>query len=260
MNLMQLEAVSVYKPGSKQECLVDSIDCAITAGEILVIIGPNGAGKSSLLKAITGEWTYSGKIKSPLLSTDPKLRASQVAVLPQLSLLNFPYTVSEVVMLGRIPHETGREHDQKLVLAALEMMDISFLRERLYTELSGGEKQRVQLARILTQIWSQEDAQNSARLLILDEPTTALDLGHQHALMQAVQVFAQQGVAVVMVLHDINLAAQYADQMLAILCSQTIAYGSPKDVISKENMQRLFSVEVDIVEHPNKQYPMVISL
>lgn len=259
MSVLTLNQVSVFQPGSDQHLLVDSTNCRINAGEILTIIGPNGAGKSSLLKAITGEWNYLGEIYSPLLSTDPKLRARQVAVLPQFSLLNFPYTVDEVVLLGRIPHQTGSERDQTIVHDVLELMDISFLRNRLYTELSGGEKQRVQLARVLAQIWSDKDADNGARLLILDEPTTALDLGHQHALMRAIKNFAEQGVAVVMVLHDINLAAQYADRMLALLCSQTIAYGVPNKVVTAENMRRLFNIEVDIVEHPSTLTPLIVS-
>lgn len=259
MRLMDLDKVSVYKPGSPQTRLVDAVSLTLEAGEVLAIIGPNGAGKSSLLKAISGEWPHQGGIYLPSISADPKLRARQLAVLPQLSLLNFPFTVSEVVMLGRIPHQTGRVHDETIVASALELMDIGFLSDRLYTELSGGEKQRVQLARVLTQIWSEQDAENSARILILDEPTTALDLGHQHALMRAVKTFAEQGVGVVMVLHDINLAAQYADRMLAMLCSQNIAYGPPNEVVCRKTMQRLFAVEVDIVEHPNHPYPLVIS-
>lgn len=259
MRLVQLDKVTIYKPGSSDTKLVDAVSCDVSAGEILSIIGPNGAGKSTLLKAVSGEWAYTGNIDFPLIAKDPKLRARQLAILPQFSLLSFPYTVSEVVMLGRIPHETGRIRDEEIVAQALAMMDIGFLTNRLYTELSGGEKQRVQLARVLTQIWSQEDADNSARILILDEPTTALDLGHQHALMRAVKAIAQQGVAVVMVLHDINLAAQYADKILAMLCSQCLAYGTPNEVVNSVNMQRLFGVDVDIVQHPNNSYPLVIS-
>jgi iron complex transport system ATP-binding protein len=162
MSVLTLNNVSVFKPGAGDHLLVDSACFEINAGEILTIIGPNGAGKSSLLKAITGEWGYSGEITSPNLSTEHKLRARQMSVLPQFSLLNFPYRVSEVVMLGRIPHQTGNKVDQSIMQQALELMDVSFLQNRFYTELSGGEKQRVQLARVMAQIWSAEDADSIA--------------------------------------------------------------------------------------------------
>ena len=135
-----------------------------------------------------------------------------------------------MVQLARIPHNTGRQCDDQIVKDALELMDISFLTNRLYTELSGGEKQRVQLARVLAQIWNSEDAPAQTRLLLLDEPTSALDLGHQQQLMTAIRKLANQGVTVVMVLHDINLAAHYADTILALLCSERLAYGSVRCV------------------------------
>ena len=140
------------------------------------------------------------------------------------------------------------------------MMDIGFLKDRLYTQLSGGEKQRVQLARVFAQIWDQNDAENGLRLLILDEPTTALDLGHQQALMSAIQAFARKGVAVVMVLHDVNLAARYVDKVLALLCSQVVAYGSPEDVITQDNIQRLYEVDIEILKHPKDNTPIVVGI
>jgi iron complex transport system ATP-binding protein len=260
MALLELIDVSVFKPGSGSERLVDSVSCSVDAGQILSIIGPNGAGKSSLLKALSGEWNHTGKIHSPNLLSSNKLRARQLAVLPQLSLLNFPYAVEEVVLLGRIPHETGMQRDLQIVDAALQLMDIGFLKHRLYTELSGGEKQRVQLARVLTQIWDVADAPKQSRVLIMDEPTSALDLGHQHDLMKAVRSIRDSGVAVIMVMHDINLAARYSDKILALLCSQTVSYGTPQQVITADNIKRLFSVDVEIMNHPKNDSPIVVGL
>ena len=139
-------------------------------------------------------------------------------------------------------------------------MDISFLSDRLYTELSGGEKQRVQLARVFAQIWQKSDAKNGTRLLLLDEPTAALDLGHQRLLMNSIREMASQGVAVVMVLHDINLAARYADKALALLCSERLAFGSIDQVINKENIKSLFGVDTHIALHPEHNSPVVIGL
>ena len=259
-SLLQLSEVSVPSPLDSSRVLVDCVNLEIRAGEVLGIIGPNGAGKSSLLKAIAGDLRYEGDMISAELRADPVSRARQVAMLPQLSLLNFPYRVYEVVELGRIPHRSGKERDHQIVNQALALMDIHFLKQRLYTELSGGEKQRVQLARVLAQIWDAGDAPNRAHLLLLDEPTTALDLGHQQILMNAINNFAAQGVAVVMVVHDINIAARYADRLLALLCSTPVAAGSVDEVVTADIMQRLFSTPVQVLRHPDGTHPIVIGM
>jgi len=261
-NVLTIQSLSVAKPGSAKtqnlHYLVKDVNCELAAGEVLAIIGPNGAGKSTLLKAISGDLNFTGKLITPALENENKLRARQLAVLPQFSLLNFPYRVHEVVALGRIPHATGAARDQQIINQALELMDIAYLTDRLYPDLSGGEKQRVQLARVLAQIWHQDDAPNQTRLLLLDEPTTALDLGHQQDLMRVIKSFAERGVAVVMVLHDINLAAQYANKLLALLCSETLAYGSLDEVIQKPIIDKLFSIDSKIIKHPNTGKLLVI--
>ena len=147
-------------------------------------------------------------------------------------------------------------------------MDIGYLSERLYPDLSGGEKQRVQLARVLAQIWraedigqtnSTEDSSSAAgRLLLLDEPTAALDWGHQTDLMQAVTTFSQAGVGVVMVLHDINLAARYAHKILAMQCSQVVAYGSVEQVITTSNMEALFATKLAVVTDDVTGIPTIV--
>lgn len=263
MNILSLNGVSVSsgkKSGKQSHLLLDNATCEIQRGEILGIIGPNGAGKSTLLAAISNDIDYTGNITIAGVSDTPNLRARQVAVLPQLSLLNFPFRVFEVVNLARIPHQTGIKLDAEIIDQALEMMDIGFLKNRLYTELSGGEKQRVQLARAFAQIWREQDSPNGQRLLLLDEPTTALDLGHQQDLMNAIQQFSKQGVAVAMVLHDINLASRYCDKLLALLCSQTLAYGSVNDVVTAKNVKQLFGITSQIISHPTHGTPIVVGL
>ncbi len=268
MSVVKVKQLSVEKPGQakhglirdRKHMLVDKVNFDLNVGEILAIIGPNGAGKSTLIKALAGDMQHTGEVIISGLAATPIQRARQIAVLPQLSLLNFPYRVSEVVNLARIPHRSGWVRDQQVVDEALSLMDIKFLKDRFYTELSGGEKQRVQLARALAQIWDASDAAHGTRLLLLDEPTTALDLGHQRDLMLAVQKFAKQGVAVVMVLHDINLAARYANTMLALLCSEQIAYGSVEQVVTADNISRLFGIQAEIVKHPKSDTPVVIGI
>ena len=264
MNTLSVKNLSIRKARTPQQAderatmILNDINFKISEGEILGIIGPNGAGKSTLLKALCDDISFHGEISLSNFSNEPKHRAKQLSVLPQLSLLNFSYRVSEVVMLGRTPHQTGHQVDEQIVAEALALMDISYLSDRPYTQLSGGEKQRVQLARVLAQIWRKQDA-DGPRLLLLDEPTTALDLGHQQSLMQAVKHFASQGVSVIMVLHDINLAARYSDKLLALLCSEQIAFGDVDDVVNTETINRLFSISSKIMTHPTTGGPFIVS-
>lgn len=258
--LLIIKNVAIRLANAKQSALLENANCKVNTGEIMAIIGPNGAGKSSLVKAISGDIDFQGSIIIDGASNNPKLRARQLAVLPQLSLLNFPYKVSEVVALARIPHASGATRDKKIVQDALALMDADYLHDRLYTDLSGGEKQRVQLARVLAQIWDANDAPNQRRLLLLDEPTTALDLGHQRMLMQSLKQLANQNLSVVMVLHDLNLAAQYADTMLALVCGQQLKFGPTKEVITTANIKTLFGVDTKIIDHPDNNSPVIIGL
>lgn len=241
--------------------LLDDIHMQVGPGEIMAIVGPNGAGKTTLLKAVCGDIVPTqGEIQLNGIAIDAwprQQRARHVAVLPQLSVLNFPYTVEEVVGLGRIPHSSGARIDQGIIAEAMRAMDISYLQGRLYTKLSGGEKQRTQLARVMAQIWRKDDA--AQRLLLLDEPTTALDLGHQQQLMGAIVDFAKQGVAVVMVVHDINIAARYADSVTAISCGRSLAQGAVDDVMTETMLKNLFNADIRMVEDPLTKRRVVIS-
>lgn len=240
--------------------ILDQVSVTAHSGEVLALIGPNGAGKTTLLKAISGDIPLtSGNISFAQQALDEWNnidRARAMAVLPQLSLLNFPYSVEEVVSLGRTPHKTGVTIDQNIVQEAMHAMDITHLKERPYTHLSGGEKQRTQLARVLTQIWRKEDA--SPRLLLLDEPTTALDLGHQQLLMKAISTFAKTGVAVIMVVHDVNIAAAYADRVLALKDGRVLADGNTDEVIDAALVASLFGAKVNLLTHPETGKRMII--
>ena len=238
--------------------LVDNVSFSVDEGEILAIIGPNGAGKSTLLKAIAGDIPFHGALTIHDLDRQAKKRARQLAVLPQFSLLNFPYLVSEVVGLGRTPHQSGWQKDNDIIAQALELLDITYLSERKYTLLSGGEKQRVQLARVMCQIWRAQDAENGTRVLLLDEPTAALDLGHQKQLVHALKEFSQQGVTIVTVMHDINLATSFADKILAMAGGQLVEFGRPQQVVTVDTMRQLFNTQVSIATHPEHQTPIIL--
>lgn len=241
--------------------LLAGIDLGLDSGQVTTILGPNGSGKSSLLRMLTGEWTpTAGGISfngSPLDQWSASDRARLMGVLPQSSSLNFPFNAEEVVLLGRTPHDTGLRHDREIARAALAEVGGDYLHNRLFTQLSGGEKQRVQLARVLAQIW--EPVSSGQRLLVLDEPTASFDLAHQQLLIETVRRFATQGVAVVLVLHDLNLACGCADQMLLLQCGRPAARGHPQDIIRPDVIRAVFNVEARIIPHPVSGLPLVVT-
>lgn len=257
MDIMRISQACA-SPWGKE--LLRDINLQIAAGEILAIIGPNGAGKTSLLNVMSGSTPLaSGEIRlkdKHLHEWDRLGRARAVAVLPQQSSLSFPYSVEEVILLGRTPHGSGATNDRDLLADVMHATDTAALRHRLYTELSGGEKQRVQLARVFAQVWRPADS--DIRLLLLDEPTSALDLAHQQLVMDQLHRLAEQGCAIVMVLHDFNLAASIADQVLALQDGHPACLGKPQDVMTKTLFKRVFGVDVDIISHPASGKPLVI--
>jgi iron complex transport system ATP-binding protein len=259
VSTLQLEGICASPWG---QALLEDITFNLKAGEILALAGPNGAGKSSLLQLIAGDTQpHAGQLTfndRTLSDWAPQERAQHLAYLPQMSLLNFPYTVEEVVMLGRTPHSSGLQEDRAVVEQALQLTDTSSLRHRLYTQLSGGEKQRTQLARIITQICDSELL--TGRLLLLDEPTSSLDLAHQQQVLLAVRQLAEQGCAVVLVIHDLNLAASIADQILVLDRGRQVALGTPDDIFTTSLFEEVFAVEVSISRHPQGNHPMITLL
>jgi iron complex transport system ATP-binding protein len=255
LNLQQVSAAPWGKP------LLRDIQMTLQSGDIYGVIGPNGAGKSSLLACISGDIPLTGGEihlgPTPLQQWKPRERARCLAVLPQLSLLNFPYRVEEVVMLGRIPHESGARVDREIVAELLREMDLEHLRGRLYTQLSGGEKQRVQLARVFAQVWRPEGEQ--PRLLLLDEPTNALDLSHQQQLMQMLERLAGQGCAIVTVLHDLNLLSAVATRLCALRAGEQAAQGTVEEVMTAAVFKQVFEVDVHLATHPGDGRPVVLS-
>ena len=241
MNTLHLERLHA---AISAELALDEITLEVPAGTTTAIIGPNGAGKTSLLRAIccelalqSGALQFNGKA---MLTWKPAERAKLMAILPQRSSLEFPFTVEEVVSLGRIPHDTPRQRNRQIVIDALELVDCASLAKRLYVHLSGGEKQRVQLARVAAQIW-EEQAQD--RCLILDEPSASLDLAHQAMIVGMMGFFARQGVAILTVLHDLNLASKCADQIAILDRGRLVDAGEPKAVLTEQMLSRVFGID-----------------
>ncbi|EXF43529.1 hemin importer ATP-binding subunit [Pseudomonas sp. BAY1663] len=157
--------------------------------------------------------------------------------------------------MGRLPHCSGRAADARIVEAALATADALHLAARSYLTLSGGERQRVHLARVLAQLWPGAEGQ----VLLLDEPTSMLDPAHQHSILQAARRFAAQGAAVLVVLHDLNLAARYCDRLLLLAEGSAQASGTPQEVLRAEPLRAVFGLEVLVQRHPERGHPLIIA-
>jgi iron complex transport system ATP-binding protein len=247
----------MIRRGSKT--VLADITLELKSGEVLGVLGPNGAGKSTLLGALCGElhpdaghvWLDQQELRH---CTGPQ-RAQRLAVLPQVSTLDFGFRVEEVVGMGRLPYQSGRVRDDEIVAAALDAADAGHLSGRSYLALSGGERQRVHLARVLAQLWPGEAGQT----LLLDEPTSMLDPLHQHTTLQAVREFADRGAAVLVILHDLNLAARYCDRLLLLEGGRPVALDTPEQVLRPEPLKAVFGLEVLVQPHPERGHPLIIA-
>ncbi len=242
-----------------EKTLLDDVSILVKPGEVVTVLGPNGAGKSTLLKVISGEIEptsgdvlLNGRNDWPLSQ-----QALMMGVLPQSSSLSFPFMVEEVVLLGRIPCTSDHQENLSIVAQALEEVDGLHLKDRQYTTLSGGEKQRVHMARVLTQIWTESEL--GKRYLLLDEPTSALDPAHQQLTLKMARKQADQGVGVLVILHDLNLAARYSDRLVILKEGAIAAQGTPAEALTRETVRSIFDIDVTISKHPLYECPLVIN-
>jgi iron complex transport system ATP-binding protein len=242
-----------------RKIVLSDITLELKPGEVLGVLGPNGAGKSTLLGALCGELQPDqGSVwldERHLAAWAGALRAQRLAVLPQVSTLDFGFRVEEVVGMGRLPYQSGRVRDGEIIAAALQAADAGHLSGRSYLALSGGERQRVHLARVLAQLWPGEAGQT----LLLDEPTSMLDPLHQHTTLQAVREFANRGAAVLVILHDLNLAARYCDRILLLEGGRPVALDTPEQVLRPEPLKAVFGLEVLVQSHPERGHPLIIA-
>ncbi|MFN2289264.1 MAG: heme ABC transporter ATP-binding protein [Chromatocurvus sp.] len=242
--------------------VLTGISLRCSAGDILGLLGPNGAGKSTLLRLVAGDTPLlEGNAEfhgSALAGWSAAARARRIAYLPQASSLAFPFTVSEVVALGRLPHTAGRRCDMALIEQALEATDTRAIADRFYTLLSGGERQRAQLARVLCQL--ETDSHNGSlegSLLLLDEPTAALDLRHQQQLVTRLRALARRGCTVLVALHDINLLASLCHRVMVIDHGHSVALGTPGNIFQPDFLQSLYGTPLRVSTHPTGGYPLV---
>jgi iron complex transport system ATP-binding protein len=249
-----LEAKDIsYRIGGHM--LVDAVNLSIESGSFTIIVGPNGAGKSTLLRILCGELSpTAGAVRlqgQPLRSIPPWRLAHSRAVMPQASELGFPFTVFEVACLGveGIGRGLSRSDRQRLALEALAQADVAHLAGRNYQTLSGGERQRVHFARVLAQLQAGRTVE-TRQVLFLDEPIASLDLKHQLALLRQAKGLAVNGLAVVAVLHDLQLAADMGDDLLLVHRGRLAAHGKPEGVLTPAMLAEVFGVNLTLPALP----------
>ena len=224
--------------------LLDQVGLTTRPGSRVAVLGPNGAGKSSLLSCIAGERVYQGRITAAGEDTgawSPAQRARRMAVMPQSLQVTFPVRVWEVVAMGRYPwgdEDSTRQWQQ----AAMLESDVWHLRDRDYQSLSGGEQQRVQLARVLVQLWQQRQEGGDGCYLLLDECTSSLDPAHQHAVLASARCFAASGVTVLAVMHDTALAASWADHVVLMKQGRIVREGEASLLCDAEVLEQTFDL------------------
>ena len=242
--------------------ILSAVDFEARAGELTAIVGPNGSGKTTLLKALCGDLPASGTIRlngRDLRDLKPWQAAALRAVLPQASSLSFPFTVREIVRLGVTNGRTGAlaGEEQRLPERALAKVDLDGFAGRFYQELSGGEQQRVQLARVLCQVWAPV-LDGEPRWLLLDEPVSSLDIRHQLVIMNIAREFATRGGGVIAVLHDLNLASMFSDRVVVMARGRAVAAGSPAEVFTDTLIERVFECRLKVGGLPPKGGPFVL--
>ena len=257
MTTLTISNLSVGYPGRR---VLRDINLQVRAGEIVVLVGPNGAGKSTLVRAISGVmFVTPGTIRldgTDLARLLPTERARRIAVVPQAVNLPEAFTVAEIVLMGRTPHISpwGQEgkHDRAITWEAMRRTAIEPLANRYAGEISGGERQRVLIARALAQ---------EPRVLLLDEPTAHLDLQHQLAILGLAQALAHtHGLAVLATLHDLNQAALYADRVALLSRGRIVASGTAREVFAPGLLSAAFGVQVAVSAHPVHGTPLVIPI
>ncbi|HZT76430.1 MAG TPA: heme ABC transporter ATP-binding protein [Vicinamibacterales bacterium] len=250
--MLTAEAIG-YRVGRRT--ILEDVTAAFEPRRLHLVIGPNGAGKSTLVKLLARLVPPShGRIRYG--STDAttlghRELARRRAVLSQAVEVAFPIPARELVMMGRYPHFTGQPSpdDEAICDEMMRLLDVVALGEQPYATLSGGEKQRVNFARVLAQIWRPVDA--DGRYLFLDEPLTFLDIQHQLRFMQLVRGFADQDdVVVVGVVHDLNLAARFADRVILLDAGAVAVIGTPDEVLTPEHLRNAFHVRPTVVTNP----------
>lgn len=241
--------------------VLNGLNLAVEAGECVAILGGNGAGKSTLLKILAGDLRPTRgevRILSRLINTwTPLELARRRAVLPQSSSLSFPFSVRRVIELGRAPWQGERAHEIDCVEEAARLAHVQDFLDRPYTRLSGGERQRVQWARVLAQVLN---PCGHDRLLLLDEPTSSLDPPHANHVLKQAKAFTSKRFATIFVVHDPNLAAEFADRIVMLRDGHVVIDAPTRTALNPAALHETYGVDTTILEHPLHGGPLVVPL
>jgi iron complex transport system ATP-binding protein len=255
--LLIAQGVSFSQDG---QAILRDVHLSVSSGELIGLIGPNGAGKTSLLKVISGLWSGAkGRITlldKPLARHSTRDIARLIAHVPQITALDFPFSVKQIVLMGRNPHlsrfELETERDRRMADQAMRRTKTFDLAERMIGTLSGGERQRVLIARALTQ---------EPRLLLLDEPTANLDIQHQMGILELVQnLIREDGLGAVAAVHDLELAARFCDRLVLLHEGTVLAEGQPEGVLSPDYLRAAYGVETRAYADPITGYRRIAIL
>lgn len=255
MSILVAQNLTIARDG---RTVASGLEFSVPFGTLLVVAGPNGAGKSTLLRVLSGELPPSlGRVffgGRDIGSIPHHELARKRVFLAQQSECRLPFLASDMVLLGaEAAGHRGRTARERAE-AAMEKAGVSHLGKRMMSKLSGGEQQRVHWARVLAQL----DDRAEGRLIFLDEPVSSLDLAHQHELLAKAGSLAKAGAAVVAVLHDLNLAARYADELILLHNGLMQSHGSPAHVLNPETILRIFNVHAQVITHPSDGTPLVV--
>ncbi len=260
INLMKQQLstdnLTIYRAHKK---VLQDVGVALQGGDVIALLGANGAGKSTLLSVLSGE------TDGLTLSEDTTIRinnenlwelskeqlAKKRAVLPQSSSLNFELSVLDVLEMGLYPFPTlGSQQQNELIAKAIALADVIHLRSKSYLQLSGGEKQRVQFARVMVQLLAMRTLSDETLYFLLDEPTASLDPKYQQFLLQKLRQLSKEDIGILVILHDVNLAAFYCDRLLLLADQKILCCEEPKVALTEDNLYRLYGVSGRVVEHP----------
>lgn len=242
--------------------IIEDVSFKAYARQVNVIVGPNGSGKTTLMRALCGDVSYSGEALldgANFRSFKSWQMAERRAVLPQATSLSFPFSVREIVRLGLTGGFSGVSAQEQEMLPdlALKMVDLEGFSGRLYQELSGGEQQRVQLARVLCQVWKPV-IDGRPRYLFLDEPISSLDIRHQIMVMNIARKFASDGGGVVAILHDLNLTAMFADQIIIMQNGKLDGAGAPRTMLTGKRLSRIYGCNLCVGMVPPPDVPFIL--
>ncbi len=239
--------------------ILNDVHLTLVPGSFTAVVGPNGAGKSSLLRTLAYEnHLFQGDVSvngRPVRSYTPRELSLVRAVLPQHSQVQFSFSVEQIILLGRHPHRTTRNENLRVVEEVMDLTNVGQFRERTYHTLSGGERQRVQLARVLAQVW---DDTLYPRYLLLDEPTSSLDIAQQQMIFSLARQVCNRNIGVMAIVHDLNQAVQFADHLYFMRDGKITAAGAARKVFTKSNIEEAFCCHVNVYHDPCNNCPYIV--